>query len=251
MHRFTARHKFAFVIFRKPYYLNKYIGPSSNIPLPIVWAFLKKFKTLRSGNSYDSRTQPIMSTHGDENTGEAETGMIEGTEKNNMRFSPDLVDERIKASLEPLQAQNSALPEMMNRFIQSISAKESTTVSSRGFGHQYESTYSERPGSSKFPTVAPLTTTDTCPTTIIFRNGISQDLFNSRQAKLNIDGIYYVPRSYFFQKFWTSHFILIFSLRISTQKLFDYFVTRISYHYVIKFAHAFPYRNFVFCWEVL
>ena len=90
--------------------------------------------------------------HGDGNTGEAEMGMIEDSEENNIRVSPELVDERIKASLEPLHAQISALTEMMDRLIQSNSTKESTTASTRGFGYQYESPYSEGPGSSKFPT---------------------------------------------------------------------------------------------------
>ena len=99
-----------------------------------------------------------MLSHGDENTWEAETGVIESSEENSISFSPELVEERIKASLEPLNAQISALTEMMDLLIQGNSTKESTTASSRGFGHQYESPYSEGPGSSKLPTVAPLTT---------------------------------------------------------------------------------------------
>ena len=72
-------------------------------------SFSYKFETLRSGNSYDSRTQPRISAHGVDNTGEAEMGIIDGSEENSV-------------------------------------------------GIQYESPYSEGPGSSKFPTVAPLTT---------------------------------------------------------------------------------------------
>ena len=128
-------------------------------------SFSYKFKTLRSGNWYNSRTQPRFSAYGDENTGEAETGIIESSDKNSIRFSPELVDERIKTSLEPLHAQISALTEMMDHSIQNISAKESTTVSSRGFGLQYEPPYSEGPGSSKFPTVAALTTAGYSPDT--------------------------------------------------------------------------------------
>ena len=126
-------------------------------------SFSYEFKTLRSGNSYDSRTQPETSTHGGENTGEAETGIIEGNEENSMRFSPELIDERTKASLEPLHAQITALTEMMDRLIQSNSAKETTTASSRGVPHQYESPYSEVPGSFRFATVAPLTTAGYSP----------------------------------------------------------------------------------------
>ena len=40
-----------------------------------------------------------MSAHGDENTGETETGIIEGSEENGMRFSPNSVDERKSVSL--------------------------------------------------------------------------------------------------------------------------------------------------------
>ena len=168
MHRFTSRFIFAFVIFRKSYHLNVYIGPSSNLPLADCMSFSYRFNTLRSGNSYDMRTQPKISTHGDENTREAETGIIEGSEENSIRFSPKLVGEKIKASLEPLHAQISVLTQMMDRLIQSNSTKESTTASSRGFEHQYESPYSEGPGSSKLPTVAPLTTARYSPDSQIY-----------------------------------------------------------------------------------
>ena len=59
-------------------------------------------------------------------------------EMNSVRFSPDLVDERIKASLEPLHAQISALSEMMYRLIQGNSAMELTTASNREPPYQYE-----------------------------------------------------------------------------------------------------------------
>ena len=71
-----------------------------------------------------------MSAHGKEATGEVETGIVESNEDNNIKFSPDLVHEKIKASLEPLHAQISALTEMIDRFIQSNSAKKPTTASS-------------------------------------------------------------------------------------------------------------------------
>ena len=103
-----------------------------------------------------------MSAHDDETT-EVETGIIEDNDENSLRFSPDLVDERIKASLEPLHAQITSLTEMMDRLIQSNSAKENTTTSSRGTRHQYESPYSEVPGSSRFPTVPLLTTAGYAP----------------------------------------------------------------------------------------
>ena len=75
-----------------------------------------------------------------------------------MRFSLEFVDARIKANLEPLHAQISALCEMMDYLIQSSSAKDTTTASSRENRHQYELPYSGVPGSSRFQAVAPLTT---------------------------------------------------------------------------------------------
>ena len=97
-------------------------------------SFSYKFKTLASENSYALRTQPKISTHGDENTGVAEAWMIESSEEKSVRFSPELVDGRIKASLEPLHAQFYALAEMMDRLIQINFTKKSTTASYRGPG---------------------------------------------------------------------------------------------------------------------
>ena len=71
-----------------------------------------------------------MPAHEDEARGEIETGIIEDNEEKSMRLSPDLVDKSLKASLEPLHLQVSALTEMMHRLIQSQSASETTTASS-------------------------------------------------------------------------------------------------------------------------
>ena len=136
----------------------KYIGPSHNLHFADCLNFSYKFRTLGSGNSCDSRTQPEMSANEDEATGEVETGIIESNQENSIRFSLYVVDERIKASLEPLHAQITALTEMVDHMIQSNSAKETTTTR-----HQYESPYSEVPGSSRFPTVAPLATAGYSP----------------------------------------------------------------------------------------
>ena len=130
-------------------------------------SFTFKFKTLGSWNSYDWRTQPEMSAHENETTGEVETRIVEGNEKTSLRFSPDSVEEKIKATtFEPLNPQISALAEMMDRLIQSNSAMETTKASSWGTRHQYVSPHSEVPGSSRFPTVVPQASRDTQPTPI-------------------------------------------------------------------------------------
>ena len=94
------------------------------------------------GNSYDSRLQIELSRHEEEATGEANVITGDGNEENNVGFSPDLVDSRIKASYEPLPAQISALTEMMNRLIQSNPTKEPTTAITREARYQYESPFS-------------------------------------------------------------------------------------------------------------
>ena len=53
----------------------------------------------------------------------------------------------------------------MDRLIQNNSAKETTTASYRGTRHQYELPYSEVPRSSRFLTLAPLTTAGYQPNT--------------------------------------------------------------------------------------
>ena len=68
-------------------------------------SFSYKFKTLRSGNSYDSTAQMKMSAH-EKNavTGEVEADATESGKEISKRFSPELVYERIKSSLETLHA---------------------------------------------------------------------------------------------------------------------------------------------------
>ena len=148
IHSFTSR----------IYSPDNYIGPSSNIALADCMSFYCEFKTLRVGNSYDLKTQSKMSTHGEGNTGEVGTGVTEGSEESNIGLSPEIVFERIKASLEPLHAQIPALTETMDRITEGNLTTESTTPSTRGLGLHHESTYSEGLGSSKFPTIARLTT---------------------------------------------------------------------------------------------
>ena len=76
-------------------------------------SFSYKIKLLRSENSYDSNAQLEMSADEEKVTGEVKTGETEGDKGNSKRFSPDSVDERIKASLETLHSQICALTEVV------------------------------------------------------------------------------------------------------------------------------------------
>ena len=69
----------------------------------------------------------------------------------------------IKANLERLHAQISALTEMIDRFIQGTSVRKITTASTREFRIQSESPLAETPGASGLSTVAPLTTARNSP----------------------------------------------------------------------------------------
>ena len=72
-----------------------------------------------------------MSAHKGEVTGEVEVDATEGNEENRIKFFTDLVDEKMKVSLERFHAQISALTEMMECLIQSNSAQETTTTCCR------------------------------------------------------------------------------------------------------------------------
>ena len=82
-------------------------------------SFSYKFKTLRSGNSYDSRTRLEISAHEDEVTGEVEVYAREDNEQNGVRFSLDSDGERIKASRTSfalcLQARRKILKKLLVR----------------------------------------------------------------------------------------------------------------------------------------
>ena len=106
-----------------------------------------------------------MSAHEEEVTGEVEADATEGNKENGRGFSPDLFNESVQASLEPLHAQISALTEMTDRLIQSNSARETTTLSTREPRYQHESPFGGASGASRFPTVAPLTTAGYSPDT--------------------------------------------------------------------------------------
>ena len=129
-------------------------------------SFSYKFKTLRIGTSYDSSAKLERSAREGEVTGEVETDATEGNLESSVRFSSDLVNERIKASLEILHAQIAALIEMMDRLIQSNSARETATESTRETRCLDESAFTGTP-------LAPLTTSGYSPDNIPSQYGTS------------------------------------------------------------------------------
>ena len=78
-------------------------------------------------------------------------------------FSPDMVEERVKANLQLFHTQISALTEMMDKLIHGNSAREFTTASTQKSRLQSESPVTEAPRTPRFPPVAPLTTSGYWP----------------------------------------------------------------------------------------
>ena len=87
----------------------------------------------------------------------AATDTKEQNDEGSARLSPDIIEERIKANLEPLHTQIFALTEMMDRFFQGNSAREFTTASTHEARPRPESPFAEAPRTSRFPPVVPFT----------------------------------------------------------------------------------------------
>ena len=104
-----------------------------------------------------------MSAHEEEATEEMAIDLNERIDKNNASFSPDMIEENIKANLKPLHAQISALTETIASLIQGNSARIFTTSGTRKLRFESESLFTEAPGTSRFPPVAPLTTAGYSP----------------------------------------------------------------------------------------
>ena len=105
--------------------------------------FSHSCKTLGSGITYVFHARLKRFAHEEETAVKAEIDANEIFDRTSRGFSPDVIEERIKANLEPLHAQISALREMMDRLIQGKSAREFKTASTRELRLQSESSFAE------------------------------------------------------------------------------------------------------------
>ena len=94
---------------------------------------------LSSGNTYNSHARQQIPALEEDTTVETELYASEKTDKTIARYSPDMIDENIKTNVEPLNAQISALTEMMDRLFQGNSAREFTTPTTRELRLQSQS----------------------------------------------------------------------------------------------------------------
>ena len=104
-----------------------------------------------------------MSAHGGEVTEEVAIEANEQNGENISRFSPDKIEERIRANLEQLHAHISVLAKLMARSIQGNAAREIRRASTLELRLQSQSPFTEAPGTFRFPPVVPLTTTGYSP----------------------------------------------------------------------------------------
>ena len=130
-------------------------------------SFSHKFKTLRSRKNYDLQARPEMSIQEEETTMAAEMDATEGNDGTSLGFSPDMIEEEIKANFDSLLAQISALTQMMDRIIQGNLAREFTTASTRETRFPSESSLTDGPGNSRTPPIAPMTAAGYSPDTIL------------------------------------------------------------------------------------
>ena len=128
---------------------------------------------MRSWNTYDSNARLEISAHGKETMEEVATDTNKVNDKNSVRFSPYIIEETIKANLELLHAQISALTEIMDRLIQGNAARAFKTASTRELRPRPESPFAEAPVTSRFSPVAPLTTAGYSPD---YQNGTGKNV---------------------------------------------------------------------------
>ena len=112
-------------------------------------SFSHKYRTLKSGNFYDLDARPELSAHEEQTTTTFEMNESERNIETTTGFSPEMIEEKIKANLEPLHAQISTLTQMMGKLIQGISAREFPTTSTREPRFSSESPLTEGSGSSR------------------------------------------------------------------------------------------------------
>ena len=101
-------------------------------------SFSYKLMNFRSGNTYDSSKQLELSVHKEVVTGEVDVHANGGNKENSVWFSPNLNEERIKSSLEPLHAQISALTELLDCLNRGNSTRDFTTAGTRELRQQSE-----------------------------------------------------------------------------------------------------------------
>ena len=115
-------------------------------------------RTLRSGSSYNLKTCPRTSAHDEETNAASELHTAERIDEASTDLSPNPIEYRVKAILEPLHAQMSTLTQMMNKLIQDNSVRANPLAGSRDHLLRSESLLTDEPGTSRTLSLASLAT---------------------------------------------------------------------------------------------
>ena len=81
-------------------------------------SFSVEHRTLRNGNTYNLKPHPDMSAHEYQSAAASELNAVVQSNETALKFSPELLHEKIKTNLEPLHAQIPALTQMMDKLTQ-------------------------------------------------------------------------------------------------------------------------------------
>ena len=104
-----------------------------------------------------------MSAHEKQSNAASESHKSVGIDKSSTGFAPNVIEERIKANLEPLHAQVSTLTQMMNQLIQGNSAKMNSTTGPRHCRFPSESLLIDDPGTFRTLSLTSLATAGYSP----------------------------------------------------------------------------------------
>ena len=131
-------------------------------------SFSLERKTFRSGKSHNLKACPRMSTQEEQPNEASETHTAEQSDESSTEMSPDWMEERIEANLEPVNAHISTLPQMMKTLIQHNSARTNPTAGPRARRFQSESLLTDGPWISRTLPLTSIRTAGYSPDSSIF-----------------------------------------------------------------------------------
>ena len=121
-------------------------------------SFSPRSRFLQSCNTYKPKAHPRMSAHEEQSTAISEPTIAEWTSGSGTEFSPQLIEERIRANLDPLHAPFPALTHLMDRLIQDNLAGTYPTISTRDCQFPSKSPFTVEPRTSRTLSLALLVT---------------------------------------------------------------------------------------------
>ena len=104
-----------------------------------LFEFLPERRSFRNGKTYSHNLHLNLSVNAENNADAPTARDLERAEEPINGFSPDLIDEKMKANVKPLNEQISTLSQLLNQLVQENSARNTPTVGPRI--HETQSRY--------------------------------------------------------------------------------------------------------------